>query len=66
MDNFVHSLFWDLAKENIKATGTAHEERTGGANRSIMDKKDLKKQPRGSFDQRCDRKVSVVSWNDTK
>jgi DNA excision repair protein ERCC-6 len=66
MDNFFSSreLYVSMTERNIKATGTIRENRTGGANRMIGSKKEMKRTTRGTNDFRCDGKVFVNCWND--
>ncbi|MEL7308752.1 MAG: hypothetical protein AAGK05_13345, partial [Pseudomonadota bacterium] len=66
IDNFFtsHDLILKLSGQNVKVTGTIRENRTGGANRLIDSRKDIRKTSRGTTDYRCDGKVYVNCWND--
>ena len=65
-DNFFTScgLMRHLHEEGFKATGTVRQNRTDGANTTLISDKDIKKMPRGSYDYTCDGTVCVVKWND--
>ena len=65
-DNFFTSylLLLELREMNVKATGTIRQFRTGGVHTILPSDKDMKKQPRGSFDYRSDGNIFVVKWHD--
>lgn len=65
-DNYFTSyqLIEHLAEQKILATGTVRENRTGGANLIMIDKKTMKKRERGNFDFACTKDVYIATWND--
>ena len=65
-DNFFtnYSLMADLAKIDVRATGTIREHRTTGANQKMISSKQLQKQERGCFEYCCDATVYIAKWHD--
>ena len=65
-DNFFtsYSLMTDLAKIDVKTTGTIRENRTAGANQKMISTKQLQKQERGCFEYCCDGTVYIAKWHD--
>ena len=54
----------DLAKIDVRATGTIRENRTPGANQKMISSKQLQKQERGCFQYCCDETVYIAKWHD--
>ena len=65
-DNFFtsYSLMSDLAKIDVRATGTIRENRTAGANQKMISSKQLQKQERGCFKYCCDGTVYKTKWHE--
>ena len=65
-DNFFSSyhLMNELAEKSIRATGTIRENRTEGANKQLIQNKELQKQERGTYDYCSDGKVYIAKWHD--
>ena len=49
----------DLAKIDVRATGTIRENRTAGANQKMISSKQLQKQERGCFEYCYDETVQL-------
>ena len=65
-DNFFSSyhLMNELAEKSMRATGTIRENRTEGANKQLIQNKELQKQERGTYDYCSDGKVYIAKWHD--
>lgn len=53
-----------LSDDGVKATGTVHTNRTGGAAEHFMSTKRFQKTERRSMEHICDGRVFVSKWND--
>ena len=53
-----------LAEKSMQATGTIRENRTEGANKQLIQNKELQKQERGTYDYCSDGKVYIAKWHD--
>ena len=54
----------ELAKIDIRATGTIRKNRTAGANQKMISSKQLQKQERGCFEYCCDGSLYITKWHD--
>ena len=54
----------DLAKIDVRATGTIRKNRTAGANQKMISSKQLQKQERGCFEYCCGVTVYIAKWHD--
>ena len=54
----------DLAKIDVRATGTIRENRTPGANQNTISSKQLQKQERGCFEYCFDKTLYITKWHD--
>lgn len=65
-DNFFTSyqLLRELSLQQVRATGTVREHRTGGAHHKLVPSAAMKKKERGSFDYVSDGTVFVCKWHD--
>ena len=53
----------DLAKIDVRATGTIRENRTAGTNQKMISSKQLQKQERGCFEYCCDGILYIAKWH---
>ena len=51
-----------LAEKSIQATGTIRENKIEGANKQLVQNKELQKQKRGIYGYCRDRKVYIAKW----
>ena len=54
----------ELTKKNMRATGTIQENKTEGANKQLIQNKELQKQEKGTYDYCSDGKVYIAKWHD--
>ena len=70
-----HQLYFDnvfsscylmnkLAGKSMRATGTIRKNRTEGANKQLIQNKELQKQEKGTYDYCSDIKVYIAKWHD--
>ena len=61
-DNFLSSdhLIIELAEKSVRATGTIQQKRTEGANKQLVQSKELRKKERGTYDYCSDGKVCIA------
>ena len=61
-DNFLTSYSWmsDLAKIDVRATGTIRENRTAGSNQKMISSKQLPKRNGECFEYCCDRTIYIA------
>ena len=66
LDNFLTSdhLIIELAEKSMRATGTIRQNRTEGANKQLVQSKELRKKERGTYEYCSDRKVYIAKWHD--
>ena len=64
LDNFFFSyhLMTELAEKSIRTTGTIRENKTEGANKQLVQNKELQKQERGTYGYCSDRKAYIAKW----
>ena len=53
-----------MSRKEILVTGTVRENRTGGADKVLISKKQLQKEERGTYDFVCSDSLCITSWND--
>ena len=65
-DNFFSSyhLINELTEKSMRATGNTQKNRTEGANKQLIQIKELQKQEKGIYDYCSDGKVYIAKWHD--
>ncbi len=53
-----------LTEKGFIAVGTVRENKTDGASKSMISKKEMKKQHRGSYDYHCNGEVFICKFHD--
>ena len=54
----------NLAKIDVRVTGTIKENRTASASQKMINSKQLQKQERGCLEYCCDGTVYIAKWHD--
>ena len=59
-----YSLMSDLAKIDVRATGSIRENRIAGTNQKMISSKQLQKQERRCFEYCCNSTLYIAKWHD--
>ena len=54
----------ELAEKCVRATGTIRQSRTEGANKQLVQSKELRKKEKSAYDYCSDGKVYIAKWHD--